>query len=80
MYKLYDAGSGDVIGTLTGQQLYFLIDHLEEESATDKDYYINMATVDMFQNDGADAELLAMLRNAMGGREDMDIRWDSIPS
>ena len=80
MYKLYDAVSGEMIGTLTEQQLYFLVDHLEEESATDQDYYINTATVDMFQSDGADAELLAILRNALGDRPDMDIRWDSTPS
>jgi hypothetical protein len=77
MYKLYDAGARKMIGMLSDQQLQFLIDHLEEESATDQDYYINVATLDMFENDEADAELLAMLRSAMGERGEMDIRWET---
>jgi hypothetical protein len=76
-YNLYDAASGEPIGTLTEEQLDFLIDHLEEESATDQDYYINRATIDMFVRQGADDALLTMLRDAMGDRQDMDIRWDS---
>lgn len=80
MYKLYDAASGESIGMLSEDQLSFLIENLEEESATDRDYYINRATIDMFQGQGAEAELLTMLRNAMGDRPDMDIRWDSTPA
>ncbi len=77
MYTLYDAGSGDAIGTLTEKQLQFLIDQLEEESLEDQDYYINVATLDMFESKGADAELMSMLRTAMGARQEMDIRWSS---
>jgi hypothetical protein len=51
------------------------MDHLEEESAEDTDFYINQATVDMLEQDGADAALVKLLRTALGGREDMDIRW-----
>lgn len=80
MYKLYDAGSGEVIGTLNDQQLRFLIDHLEEESAADRDYYINTVTLDMFAANGADTDLLSMLRDALGNRQDMDIRWDTTAS
>ena len=76
MYNLYNADSGDKIGTLSAQQLFFLVDHLEEETPEDKDYYINVATLDMFESEGADAELMSMLRNAMGDNQDMDIRWD----
>ena len=36
---------------------------------------INQATVDMLEQDGADAALVKLLRTALGGREDMDIRW-----
>lgn len=80
MYKLYDAGSGEVIGTLNDQQLRFLIDHLEEESAADRDYYINTVTLDMFAANGADTDLLSMLRDALGNRQDMDVRWDTTAS
>lgn len=80
MYKLYDAGSGEVIGSLNDQQLRFLIDHLEEESAADRDYYINTVTLDMFAANGADTDLLSMLRDALGNRQDMDVRWDTTAS
>jgi hypothetical protein len=75
MITVYDAGTGRKLGTITGVQLQFMIDQLEEESTTDRDYYINLATLDMFEADGADPKLLAFLRQALGTREEMDIRW-----
>ena len=61
--------------TITEAQLRFLINQLEEESATDQDYYINAATIDMLEEDGGDAPLIALLRSALGAREEMEIRW-----
>jgi hypothetical protein len=76
MITVYDAGDGRKLGTITDAQLQFMIDQLEEESTTDRDYYINVATLDMFEADGADPKLLAFLRGALGKREEMDIRWE----
>ena len=75
MYRLFDNESGTDLGVITPEQLQFLTDHLEEESAEDRDYYINTITVDSFQAAGADEALLAMLRQAMGDRGEMEIRW-----
>jgi hypothetical protein len=75
MFTIYDEATDVIYGTLNEMQLQFLMDHLEEESAEDTDFYINQATVDMLEQDGADADLLKLLRTALGGREDMDIRW-----
>ncbi len=75
MFTIYDEATDKSYGTLTETQLQFLMDHLEEESAEDTDFYINQATVDMLEQDGADAGLLTLLRTALGGRADMDIRW-----
>jgi hypothetical protein len=75
MFTIYDEATDAVYGTLNEAQLQFLMDHLEEESAEDTDFYINQATVDMLEQDGADAGLLELLRTALGGRADMDIRW-----
>jgi hypothetical protein len=75
MFTIYDEATDVIYGTLNEAQLQFLMDHLEEESAEDTDFYINQATVDMLEQDGADADLLKLLRTALGGREDMDIRW-----
>lgn len=75
MVKLYDKASGAEIGTVSEEQLRILFDQLEEESANDDDYYINRETVYMLEQEGADAGLIGLLRQAMGDRDDMDIRW-----
>lgn len=75
MIELHDAERGTRLGTIDDQQLKFLVDALEEESTTDTDYYINADTIDMLEADGADADLLGLLRRALAGREGMDIRW-----
>ena len=76
MIRIYDADDGRKLGTITDEQLTFLIDQLEEESSTDTDYYINTATLDMFETAGADPGLLTLLRQALGKRREMDIRWE----
>jgi hypothetical protein len=75
MINLYAAGTRTCLGTITEAQLQFLIDQLEEESAEDTDYYINGPTLEMFESAGADAHLLAVLRQALGPRQEMDIEW-----
>jgi processive 1,2-diacylglycerol beta-glucosyltransferase len=75
MIELRDKGTGVSLGNISQAQLQFLIDQLEEEDIEDQDYYINPATLDMFERAGADPELLEMLRQGLGDREDMDIVW-----
>ena len=75
MIQLRDKATGRTIGSITDDQLQFLIDQLEEESATDTDYYLNTATLDMFEEKGIDPQLLTILREALGPREEMDIEW-----
>jgi hypothetical protein len=75
MIQLQDAESGAPIGPITDAQLEFLVDRLEEESPDDRDYYINQATVDAFEQEGADPGLVALLRKALGERDEMEIRW-----
>jgi processive 1,2-diacylglycerol beta-glucosyltransferase len=75
MIKLFDAQTNAEIGEITQGHLDFLISQLEEESATDRDYYINLATLDYFTQQGADPALVSRLRDALAGRPDMDIRW-----
>jgi hypothetical protein len=75
MPNLYDLESGTLIGSLTSAQLAFLIAQLEEEDSEDRDYYIDRATLDWFEEQDADPALMTLLRGALGGREGMDIRW-----
>lgn len=75
MAQLYDAKSGKRIGTITEAELQFLFDQLEEECLEDRDYYIDRTTLEWFEEHGADLHLTVLLREALGGREGMDIRW-----
>ena len=75
MINLRDLQTGRNLGSITENQLQFLIDQLEEESRTDTDYYLDVATLDMLEQNGADPELLKVLRSALGDREDVEIQW-----
>ncbi len=75
MIEIRDKETGKPLGTISEEQLQFLIDNLEEEYAEDMDYYINQITLDMFEERGIDAGLLKLLRDALGTREDMEIVW-----
>ena len=75
MIRLHDAERGTLLGSITEEQLQFLTGELEEESSRDRDYYLTSATVDMLEEDGADPNLVALLRSALAGREGMEIRW-----
>lgn len=76
MITLFDVKGDAKIGEITQEQLQFLIDQLVEEHDEDQDYYINPSTLDMFEEASGDAGLISMLRDALGDREDMDIRWE----
>jgi hypothetical protein len=77
MIELRDAERDTRLGTISDQQLKFLVDALEEESTQDQDYYISADTIDMLESEGADAELVGLLRRALADRDGMDIRWSS---
>jgi len=76
MTQLYDAESGKLIGTIGVAELQLLIDQLEEESLEDQDYYIDRATLAWFEEKGADSALITLLREALGDRQGMEIRWE----
>ena len=75
---LIDAADGRVLGTLTDEQFRQLADALEEESLDDRDYYLNVDTIDMLEEQGVDAGLIALLRKALGDRDEMDVSWQEI--
>ena len=75
MINLYDAVTGQRVGSITSEQLQFLIEQLEEESLEDRDYAITRMTVDYLESQGGDPDFIALLRQALGGREEVTIRW-----
>jgi processive 1,2-diacylglycerol beta-glucosyltransferase len=76
MINLFEKGTNTPLGSISEDQLQFLMDQLEEESLEDQDYAITSMLVDAFESEGgADPELVSILRTALGGRDEIDIVW-----
>jgi processive 1,2-diacylglycerol beta-glucosyltransferase len=76
MIKVYDNRTAALIGEITEAQLDFLMDNMEEESIEDQDYAITAMTLAYFEELGADPALLGMLRQALGERDELMVRWE----
>lgn len=76
MVTITDAQTGATLGTLNEGELQFLIETLEEETADDQDYYIDLATLDFLVSRGADPRLITLLTQAIGDNDSVTIRWD----
>jgi len=75
MIELFNKRSGEPIGPLSEAQLQFLVDQLEEESLEDQDYAITSMTLDYFAEIGGDADLIKILRAALGTKDEIVIVW-----
>lgn len=75
MPKLINAESGAVIGEISDDQLEFLVDQLVEEDNEDRDYFLDLETIDLLEDSGADDALIMLLRKALGSSEGIDVRW-----
>lgn len=65
---LHHKGSGKLILRLTEKQHADLVRLLQEESTTDRDYYIDSTTLDHMRTNGCDPGLLKALRQALEDR------------
>jgi hypothetical protein len=72
---LFDADTNQPLGHITDDDLQWLDSQLEKESVDDHDYYFDAPTLDMLESAGARAELMAVLRALLAGRESVDVRW-----
>ena len=68
--------SGASLGSIDDADMQLLRDQLEEESEEDTDYYINSATIDMLEQNGASDRLLALLKEAVGDSDGVDVVWE----
>lgn len=75
MIYLYNKTTGERLGQISAGQLSFLQAQMEEEYLEDQDYSVTPMTVDYFQTQGADPELLGLLRQALAGREEVIVVW-----
>jgi hypothetical protein len=76
MITLLIADTAAVVGSITEAELEVLIENLEETSPGDTDYYIDKATIEVLQESGdATEHLLAVLREALGSSDGVEVRW-----
>ena len=76
MVNLYDAQSGAKINRITEKQLQALIDWMEEEDVEDREYYLTSEDCELMEEQGIDPTLIEVLRAALNGRDDMDLRYE----
>lgn len=65
---LYLKGTDRLVARLTEAQHAQLVELLEEESAGDRDYYLDGAVIAYLEQKGCDGALVAALRRALGAR------------
>ncbi len=71
LYKEHpDTYEREILGTITENQLDFLMENLEEEFEEDEEYFLVPDTIDYLRDQGADSDLLAMLEKALAGTQD----------
>ena len=73
--RISDKATGALIGSVSREEFQFLVGQLEEESSRDSDYFIDASTVDILEENGGTASLVALLRTAVGESEGIDITW-----
>lgn len=62
---LHVKGSGKLLLRMNDQQFEDLVRLLQEESATDRDYYVDDTVIAFLLSKGADAQLVKALRHAL---------------
>jgi hypothetical protein len=76
MIDLYNNDTNELLGSITEADLQVLVDHLEEESSDDQDYYIQRETIGVIGDGQATEHLLMLLRKALGDADGVEIRWE----
>ena len=76
--KLFNNATNDFLGSIDEKDLKLLEDQLEEESSRDKDYFVDINTVELLAESGASPSLLAILRAALGESDGIDVRWEKL--
>lgn len=73
--RISEKASGRSLGTVSEQDLQILIDHMEEESSKDQDYYVEPMAIEALERNGASGDFVALLRQAVGSSPGIDIVW-----
>jgi len=73
---LYDNEDDSEIGRLTESQLDLFQEELVEETIDATTYELSTASIDRLEMNGAEPDLIELLRKAMGSRTSMEVRFD----
>ena len=76
MPRLYNKQTNVLLGELSESDVDCLVDVLEEEDSKDVDYFIDLDTVDILEDNGASQQLVTLLRAAIGATAGVDVRWE----
>lgn len=77
MIDLYLKDTQELLGSVTETELQYLIDSLEETAPEDRDYYVDLATIDLLADGRATDHLVKLLRKAVGTGDGVEIEWRS---
>lgn len=77
MITVRDKQSGQQIGEITADDLAFLQEQMEEDREGDNDYYINEDELVVFEEAGASASMIRILRDALDENGELEIEWDA---
>lgn len=75
MPTLYLKDSNQFLAEISDADLAHMVNVMEEESSTDKDYFIDLNTVDLLKGAGASEQLTTTLESAVAGSEGIDVVW-----
>jgi hypothetical protein len=76
MIRLFDNETDNEVGSISEAQLDQLVEELADESLDEYTYNIDSKAITHLEGSGADAELIALLRAALGSRTSMELRYD----
>ncbi len=77
MPTLLDRTTGAVIAQLSPEQLQIVMDSLAGSAggADEGEYTLSPATLQLLEEQGADEALIALLREALGTSEGLELQW-----
>jgi processive 1,2-diacylglycerol beta-glucosyltransferase len=76
MIRLFDGDTEAEVGQITDVQLEQLVENLVEETIDEYSWNINATALSSLEGNGADPDLIAMLRRALGNRGSMELRYE----
>jgi inactivated superfamily I helicase len=75
MPALYLKDTNRLLAQLDDADLAHMVAVMEEESSTDQDYFIDLATLNLLKAAGLSAALVTVLESAIADSDGVDVIW-----